>query len=126
MWSLGCIVFELYTGYVLFENTSVQTMLCKMEGILEEIPQWMLLKGKHTSKYYTSGRMLYELAGGEDVEEVLCLLRSKKTSLRMRLNAPNTNDGECLLDFIQGLLMVDPRKRMTVKEAMAHPFVTGV
>jgi hypothetical protein len=31
VWSLGCILYELYTGKVLFANDSVQTMLARMQ-----------------------------------------------------------------------------------------------
>lgn len=33
IWSLGCILSELYTGDVLFQNDSVQTMLARMVGV---------------------------------------------------------------------------------------------
>ena len=34
MWSLGCIMAELLTGRVLFQNDSVQTMLARMIGVI--------------------------------------------------------------------------------------------
>ena len=33
LWSLGCILYELYTGDVLFRNESIQTMLTRMIGL---------------------------------------------------------------------------------------------
>lgn len=34
VWSLGCIMSELLTGKVLFQNDSVQTMLARMMGVI--------------------------------------------------------------------------------------------
>lgn len=34
IWSLGCIMAELLTGKVLFQNDSVQTMLARMMGVI--------------------------------------------------------------------------------------------
>jgi hypothetical protein len=34
LWSLGCIMAELWTGRVLFQNDSVQTMLARMIGVI--------------------------------------------------------------------------------------------
>ncbi len=34
LWSLGCIMAELLTGRVLFQNDSVQTMLARMIGVI--------------------------------------------------------------------------------------------
>ena len=34
LWSLGCIMSELWTGRVLFQNDSVQTMLARMIGVI--------------------------------------------------------------------------------------------
>jgi len=33
MWSLGCILAELYSGKVLFQNESVATLLARIVGI---------------------------------------------------------------------------------------------
>lgn len=42
------------TGYVLFQNVSVQGMLARMMSILGPFPESLLLFGKETSKYFTA------------------------------------------------------------------------
>ena len=39
IWSLGCIVAELWTGRVLFQNDSVQSMLARIAGIVGPFPE---------------------------------------------------------------------------------------
>lgn len=54
VWSLGCVLAELLTGYVLFQNDSVQSMLARMIGILGPFPEELLLFGRDVPKYFTS------------------------------------------------------------------------
>lgn len=44
IWSLGAVLAELYTGYVLFQNDSIQTMLARIGGIVGTwLPLWTVL-----------------------------------------------------------------------------------
>lgn len=45
MWSLGCILAELFTGYVLFQNESIQALLARVLGIIGPIPEHMMMEG---------------------------------------------------------------------------------
>mmetsp|Transcript_26782 Transcript_26782/g.49194 ORF Transcript_26782/g.49194 Transcript_26782/m.49194 type:complete len:951 (-) Transcript_26782:531-3383(-) len=116
IWSLGCILAELSSGYVLFQNDSVSTLLCRLEGILGPIPDWMLQRGRYTQRYYTRSGMLYERNAQSKKFQ---LLVPKRTSLRHRL--PEADEG--LLDFIAYLLNIDPRKRPSALEALEHPWL---
>ncbi|KAH1236184.1 DYRK-family kinase pom1 [Glycine max] len=60
IWSLGCILAELCTGNVLFQNDSPATLLARVIGIIGPIDQNMLAKGRDTYKYFTKNHMLYE------------------------------------------------------------------
>ena len=43
-WSLGCILAELWTGRVLFQNDSLATLLARVVGILGGIEENLLLQ----------------------------------------------------------------------------------
>ncbi|KAJ0047851.1 hypothetical protein Pint_16776 [Pistacia integerrima] len=60
IWSLGCILAELCTGNVLFQNDSPATLLARVIGIIGRIEQSMLAKGRDTYKYFSKNHMLYE------------------------------------------------------------------
>ncbi len=62
LWSLGCIMAELWTGRVLFPNDSVQTLLARMIGLLGPIPDSMLHRGRYTHRFFTSERIVFERA----------------------------------------------------------------
>lgn len=55
LWSLGAIIAELHTGYVLFQNDSLAAMLARIIGILGPFPRKMLARGRHTHKFFRNG-----------------------------------------------------------------------
>ena len=139
IWSLGCIVAELFTGYVLFQNDSVQGLLARVLGIIGPIPEYMMKEGKLVSNFFTREGILYqEGSGGNSSQSVsdashkkndnkdsdgpikINLLIPKKTKLKYRLKT----DDAMFIDFVRSLLQVDPCRRPTAKEAMTHPWLT--
>ena len=62
LWSLGCIVAELFTGNVLFANDSATTLLARVNAVIGPIPAH-LSKGIYYHKYYTNQNVLYERRG---------------------------------------------------------------
>lgn len=63
MWSLGCILSELFTGSVLFQNETVQGLLSRVIAIIGPFPEWMLEEGKLVSKFFTKEKLLYQDVG---------------------------------------------------------------
>ncbi|EYU17784.1 hypothetical protein ABFS82_04G178200 [Erythranthe guttata] len=116
IWSLGCILAELCTGNVLFQNDSPATLLARVIGIVGLIEQDMLAKGRDTYKYFTKNHMLYERNQDTNILEYLI---PKKSSLRHRL--PMGDQG--FVDFVSHLLEVNPNKRPSASEALKHPWL---
>lgn len=147
IWSLGCILAELYTGYVLFQNDSVQGLLSRVVGIISPIPEYMMKEGRLVSNFFTREGLIYQEAkdGDKDDDESksksdsemrvkkkkqsqasdeelkIHILVSKKTTLKKRMNdCPDA----AFVDFVRWLLEVDPLKRPTAREALTHPWLT--
>uniref|UniRef100_A0A803N893 Protein kinase domain-containing protein n=1 Tax=Chenopodium quinoa TaxID=63459 RepID=A0A803N893_CHEQI len=117
VWSLGCILAELCTGNVLFQNDSPATLLARVIGIIGPIDQDMLAKGRDTYKYFTKNHMLYER--NQETSRLEYLI-PKKTSLRHRL--PMGDQG--FIDFVAHLLEINPRKRPSAFDALKHPWLS--
>merc|ERR1712014_507168 len=124
LWSLGCILAELWTGYVLFQNDSVQSLLARILGIIGEFPYHLMTKGRYVPQYFTQDGQLYQEVDGPacpDRGRRLHLLVPKKTSLRQRMRT----ESDEFLDFLERLLQLDPKMRPTAAEALRHPFIAA-
>ncbi|KAJ0255707.1 Protein kinase superfamily protein [Hirschfeldia incana] len=117
VWSLGCILAELCTGNVLFQNDSPASLLARVMGIIGSIDHEMLRKGRDSHKYFTKNRMLYERNQESSRLEYLI---PKRTSLRHRL--PMGDQG--FTDFVAHLLEINPKKRPSASEALKHPWLS--
>lgn len=59
IWSLGCIIAELFTGQVLFESDNKVGILAKIQGLRGPWPSWMLQTGTEVQKYFTKELILF-------------------------------------------------------------------
>ncbi|XP_057309135.1 dual specificity tyrosine-phosphorylation-regulated kinase 4-like [Hydractinia symbiolongicarpus] len=115
IWSLGCILAELYTGYPLFPGENeVEQLACVMEifglppiDLIEKAQRRRLFfdsKGQPRSTTNSKGKRRRPL--------------SKNLSTSLKTNDP------LFLDFIRCCLEWDPSKRITPDEAMHHAWIT--
>lgn len=138
MWSLGCILAELFTGYVLFQNESIQQLLAIVVGIVGPFPESLLRRSKLASNYLTKEGLIYQQPEEEEKSEnnisgyearplrnnkdsnKIQILIPKRTTLKHRIKTDDAN----FLDFIKCLLELDTDKRISAKDAMNHPWIT--
>ena len=60
LWSLGCVLAELFTGEVLLRNESTQTALARVIGIFGPLDPELLRLGKHAGAFVTAAGVPYE------------------------------------------------------------------
>lgn len=70
MWSLGCIVVELFLGLPLFPGSSEYNQVARIEEMLGLPPTWMLEMGKQSGEFFEKahdeyGRRSYRLKSME-------------------------------------------------------------
>lgn len=124
MWSLGCIIAELWTGFVLFQNDSCQSLLARVLGIIGPIPQWMLQTGKNVSHLFMSAggssELFVDISSSDSVKgKRLQILVPKRTSLFQRMRI----EDEEFLNFLANLLQIDPALRLSAAQALEHPWL---
>ncbi|KAF9452805.1 hypothetical protein P691DRAFT_659930 [Macrolepiota fuliginosa MF-IS2] len=114
MWSLGCILAELYTGYPIFPGENEQEQLsCIMEVLGVPDKDFVNRSSRKKLFFDTSGtpRPVVNSKG-----------RRRRPGSRTLAQALKCNDEE-FVDFIAKCLVWDPERRMKPQTAMRHPFI---
>uniref|UniRef100_A0A8C4NMM0 dual-specificity kinase n=1 Tax=Dicentrarchus labrax TaxID=13489 RepID=A0A8C4NMM0_DICLA len=114
MWSLGCILGELYTGYPLFPGESeVEQIACIME-VLGMPPNDFVQSASRRRLFFDSKGNPRNITNSKGKKR---RPNSKELSAAMK-----TNDA-LFLDFIKRCLTWDPTKRMTPDEGLQHEWI---
>lgn len=117
MWSLGCILAELLTGYPIFPGENEQEQLaCIMEVFGP--PE------KHLIERSTRRKLFFDSLGKPRIT-VSSKGKRRRPSSKTLSQAIKCDD-EAFVDFLAKCLRWDPGRRMKPNEAMQHEFITGV
>jgi dual specificity tyrosine-phosphorylation-regulated kinase 2/3/4 len=117
MWSIGCILAELYTGYPIFPGENEQEQLACIMEVFGPPEKHLIEKSSRKKLFFDSmgkPRLTVSSKGKRR--------RPSSKELRQVLRC----DDEAFLDFITKCLKWDPTRRMTPQEATKHEFITGV
>lgn len=117
LWSLGCILAELYSGEVLFPNDALAMLLARVIGILGPIDMEMLATGQETDKYFTKEYDLYHI--NEETNQLEYIF-PEESSLEHHLQVSDVR----FTDFLRDLLEINPQRRPTAREALDHPWLS--
>ncbi|KAE8623680.1 hypothetical protein XENTR_v10005693 [Xenopus tropicalis] len=132
MWSFGCILVELLTGYPLFPGEDEGDQLACMMELLGAPPPKLLEQAKRAknfinSKGYPRYCTVTTLPNGTTV---LNGSRSRRGKMR---GAPGSKDwvaalkgceDSLFIDFLKGCLTWDPVARMTPSQALRHQWIS--
>ncbi|KAJ2867788.1 dual specificity protein kinase yak1 [Coemansia aciculifera] len=145
MWSLGCIVAELYLGLPLFPGSSEYNQLSRIIDLLGLPPTNMLERARRTDEFFNylgpstwDLKSMVQYAREHNAEEKQSKRYFNATTLeelittyplRRRMSeAEQQREYQsrfALIDFLRGLLHLDPDKRWSPQQAAMHPFITG-
>ena len=117
MWSLGCILAELLTGYPIFPGENEQEQLaCIMEVFGPP--------DKHLIEKATRKKLFFDSMGKPRLT-VSSKGKRRRPSSKTLQQALKCDD-EPFLDFLTKSLRWDPERRLKADEAINHEFITGV
>ncbi|XP_074862717.1 dual specificity protein kinase CLK3 isoform X4 [Carettochelys insculpta] len=119
VWSIGCILFEYYRGFTLFQTHENREHLVMMEKILGPIPSHMIHKTRK-QKYFHKGGLVWDenTSDGRYVQE-----NCKPLQTYMLYDS---TEHVQLFDLMKKMLEFDPSKRITFSEALLHPFFSSL
>ncbi|KOC67439.1 Serine/threonine-protein kinase PRP4 like protein, partial [Habropoda laboriosa] len=131
MWSVGCTIYELYTGKIMFSGKTNNQMLKFFMDLKGKMPNKLIRKGTFKDEHFDSNcNFLYH--------EVDKVTEREKVVVMSTLPATRDLGGELggnslppeqsrkvgqLKDLLERTLMLDAGKRITVNHALAHPFI---
>ncbi|CAH0475187.1 unnamed protein product [Peronospora belbahrii] len=138
MWSVGCCLYEMFTGKVMFPGSTNNEML----------KLFMELKGKIPNKLIKKHRQVYidqlemephftedlkfcsresDRVTGKPILRLMDTLKAKSDLASSLMAAKSTTDDRKLVLELRNLLdrmfTLDPLKRISVRDALAHSFV---
>jgi len=122
LWSLGCILIELYTGSLLFGTHENLEHLALMEATLQRFPPCMSALASPNAK---SNFMVQDGCGGLRLRwpEGASSAESEKRVRRQRhLGQLAMRSHEQLADIVFRMLALVPSQRPTPAQALEHPF----
>ncbi|CAN0163964.1 unnamed protein product [Ascophyllum nodosum] len=117
LWSIGCIIAELFLGDLLFATHNNLEHLALMEKCVGQFPSAMLAKAPRTADFFDE-------VTGECKGATECDVENRRHIRRMKrlqdITAPVESTG--MGDLLEKLLTLDPKRRATATEALRHRF----
>ena len=118
MWGLGCIIAELLLGQPLFHGNYTEAVLAAHEALLGRLPQHMMDASPLADTLFEPQMRQLFVIDPPDMPKGAYTFEPRPTSLRKLLGI----EGQ-LADFLEGLLQLDPEKRLTTAQALRHPWL---
>ncbi|KAK5149006.1 hypothetical protein LTR04_000202, partial [Oleoguttula sp. CCFEE 6159] len=133
VWSIGCTLYELYTGKILFGAPNNNQMLRSMQECRGKFPWRWLKKGDNSHLHWVDDGIFksheIDKATGRPVVRMITFMKPTR-DLKTRVLAAATSlstkeklELEPFIDLLDKCLQVNPEKRLTPAEALRHPFI---
>ena len=134
VWSIGCTLFELYTGKILFTGKNNNGMLKAIMQCRGKFPQKILRKGTLTYQHFDEALSFQSIEldklTGKEVTRVIDIkarpirdLRSRLMPADGKLEETERKELDLLLDLLDKCLDLRVDKRLTPSDALKHPFI---
>ncbi|KAI1485903.1 kinase-like protein [Biscogniauxia mediterranea] len=149
MWSLGCIVVELFLGLPLFPGSSEYNQVSRIVEMLGNPPNWMIEVGKQAGDFFEKrqdefGRKTYHLKSMEQysrergtkeqpskkyfqantLPDIIKSYPMPRKNMKQSEIDREMNNRVAFIDFVRGLLTISPLERWSPQQAKLHPFIT--
>lgn len=131
LWSIGCCLYELFTGKIAFPGRSNNEMLKHFVELKGPVPKKMVKKALFREKHFDDDGMLLVVEEDPVTKQPRSRLvrdtapvKDLPTLLGARaLAEPARRRVMHLADLLDKMFVLDPDKRITASEALSHPFL---
>lgn len=122
MWSIGCILLELFTGRALFQTHDNLEHLAMMEIVCGKMDMSLVKSATaDMAKLFCNGNLQYARKKSPKAKEKPLDLMKTLDDL---VPPSECEFNECFNDFLKRLLIYDPKLRLTAKEALSHKLLS--
>lgn len=137
MWSIGCTLFELYTGRILFAGADNNQMLRVIQECRGKLPMRMLKVSQLAAEHFDQEGVFISLERNKITGKIsshrMPLMKSAAVvgkDLRTRLGGNvqglslvEKKEHEAFVDLMDKCLQLDPHRRITPGDALKHHFI---
>lgn len=130
IWYVGCCLYWLYSGKYLFPGRSNNDMLRLHMELKGPFPRKMLRKGAFTHQHFDQNHNFVSIEEDPFTKKAIkrVILDIKPKYICTRITGSRGEDPKMLTNFkdlLDKLFVLDPDKRMTVAQALVHPFISA-
>ncbi|KAI8063563.1 kinase-like domain-containing protein [Gongronella butleri] len=139
VWSAACTLYELFTAKILFPGRNNNQMLKYMMELKGKFPNKMIRKAQFGDQHFDPSSNAFlsqekdKLSGQTVVKPIPVVklghdLKTRVLNAAAAIEPVSDADMPLLLSFVDLLdrcLHLTPDRRITPKEALQHPFITG-
>jgi len=129
MWSAGCVIYEMFTGKILFPGKSNNEMLRMHMEVKGMFPRKMLRRSKFWSSHFYDNFDFMAETVDEVTKQVYVKsvhvsgpTRQLKNDLLSVVHDGESTAVEQLADFLEQCFELNPLKRATPENALRHAF----
>ena len=115
IWSLGCILAELFTGEPLFPGNNEQEQLEYIMELQGMFPETMIDKSRKKDHYFDTDYSPFLI---EDPQHGILRIPESR-----RLEDAVPSSDALFLDFVASCLVLDPEARPGASQQMKHPWI---
>ncbi|KAF4979598.1 hypothetical protein FZEAL_4227 [Fusarium zealandicum] len=135
MWSIGCTLYELYTGKILFAGNSNNQMLKAIMEIRGRLTTKLFKRGQLSAAHFDDKGQFVSIEHDKVLNKTAVRtmamvkptrdLRTRLTAASSGMNDAETRDLNHFIDLLEHCLTLNPDKRMKPADALHHPFFTS-
>ena len=138
MWSIGCTLYELYTGRILFNGADNNGMLRVIQECRGKLPNRLIKKSQLAGNYFDEQFVFHGLERDKMTGNIIPKpmhfsqgvngkdLKSRLSANIKKMDAAQLKLHSAFVDLLDKCLQLDPEKRIKPKDAIRHPFISGI